>query len=273
MGECAVGPGCSKPFQSGVAICFAAALLSAGPAWPLALSFQQGDGGLHSDTDATFIQGRAGVNFSAGGPGANFGSVDTLAVDDDPGGSAGNPNLESLTRILLRFPGLLGPASDQVPFGAVISSASITLQTTADEFAGTGASLSVHEILVPWSESSVTWDSFGGGGTAGAEYSAAQLSSFGPNAVSAAFTFDITSAAQSWSQGAANLGVFITSASDDVVFFFSDDHALQAFRPRLDIDFAPIPEPSTALMLGLGLGLVGLKRAIVRDLPRAFMRE
>lgn len=265
--------GRSRPFQTGVATGFAAALILAGPAWPLALSFQQGDGGLHSDTDATFIQGRAGVNFSAGGPAANFGSVDTLAVDDDPGGSAGNPNLESLTRILLRFPGLLGPAPGQVPFGAAISSASITLRTTADEFAGTGAALAVHEVLAPWSESSVTWDGFGGGGTAGVEYSAAPLSSFAPNAVSTAFSFDITAAAQAWSEGAANHGVFIESTSDDVAFFYSDDHALQAFRPRLDIDFVPIPEPSTALMLGLGLGLVGLKRAIVRDFPRAFMRE
>jgi hypothetical protein len=229
-----------------------------GPADSASLTFQQGDGGLFSETDSTFIQGRAGVDFSAGGTAANFGSVDVLVVDDDPPGSAGNPSLESLTRILLRLPEIVGASPGQVPLGSEITNATITLTTTDDPFAATGASLAVHAVLVPWAENSVTWSSFGDGGTAGSEYEASPLTTFNPGEVGTSFAFDITSAVEGWSQGQANLGILITSTSDDVAFFYSDDHVLQSARPRLDIEFVPIPEPGTALLLSLGLVLSSL---------------
>ena len=217
------------------------------------LSFRAGDGGLHSNTDATFIQGRAGVDFSAGGPDTAYGASDFLVVDDDPPGSAGNPEIESLARTLLRFPDVIGAMPGQVPAGSTVTNASITLTTLDNEFAPTGAGLSVHRVLVDWEENALTWNSFGNGGTPGSQFSAAALTQFNPGSANTAFAIDVTSALVAWSGGDSNFGVILTSGSDDAALFASDDHPVLGVRPRLDVDFIPVPEAGSFLLLGFGL--------------------
>ena len=230
------------------------------------LTFQAGDGSGFTSTEATFIQGRAGTGFSLGGPGANFGSAEFLVADDDPPGTGGNPEFESLTRILLQFPDVFGPASGQVLPGSSILSASITLHTLNDPFAATDAALSIHQVFSEWDEDTVTWSSFDNGGVAGVDYTSSPLSAFSPALVDAAFSFDVTAAVSSWSAGGANRGVIVINPSDDAALFHSDDHPNQTARPELHVEFTRVPEPNAGLLLGLGLlSIVTRRRLPVSD--------
>ena len=245
-------------------------VMLAGPlAGAASLTFQAGDGSGFSSSEITFIQGRAGTGFSLGGPDANFGSAEFLVTDDDPPGSGGNPEFESLTRILVQFPDVFGPASGQILPGSSILSASITLHTLNDPFAATDAALSVHQIASAWDEDTVTWNSFNAGGVAGIDYAASPLSDFNPSLVDAAFSFDVTAAVSSWSAGGANRGVIVINPSDDAALFHSDDHPNQNARPELHVEFTRVPEPKAGLLFGLGLlGIVTRRRLRAPGRPR-----
>jgi len=119
---------CSSPAVS-TAMAFVGVLLSivvpAEPARANVLTFQQGDGGSYSTTDATFI-----VTSSS----TNYGIVAYLSVS--PSGTQVS---------FVRFPDFIGNNAGQVPPMSTITSASIELTNIS----GSGGA-TVHEVLSPW---------------------------------------------------------------------------------------------------------------------------
>jgi hypothetical protein len=223
------------------------------PAWADMVMFRQGDGGAFSTTDATEIGVDGDGNFLA-----NRGSITTMRAETDPTGSGS-------FRILIRFPNIFGTAVGQVPLGAAINAANLTLHTSSG-----GQSNNPHSVflvLTDWAENTVTWPTFNQGGVAGVDYAGAPVAMFTPNASSADFVIDVTAHVQAWSNGASNLGVLVTNPGTDQSSFASEDTTVAANRPKLVIDFtAPaavvVPGPS-GLVLALGgatFGLFGLRR-------------
>ena len=85
---------------------------------------------------------------SSGGDSAN-GQSEEISIDGDDGSPGLQPN-----HGLIRFDSFIGNGQGQVPDGAQIASALLTLEVTNG-----GSGFTVHEMLTDWSESS-TWTSF-----------------------------------------------------------------------------------------------------------------
>ena len=82
-------------------------------------------------------------------PATSFATASKIGVDT-------NANEQAL----LAFTELFGPSPNQVPLGATITSATLTLQTTN----GSAQGGSLHRMLLPWTTLPAwTWDSFGNG--------------------------------------------------------------------------------------------------------------
>lgn len=211
-------------------------VLCPGPATAQTVVFQTGSAG-YLGTQDTFVQ--------ASDPDAVVGSLSEVQVDQNPPGS-----LESVvapSQGLLRFADLFGASTGQVPGGAVITSATLTIFTTN---VSTG-SFSMHRMLSVWDETA-TWNSFGGDGlTVGLEAASAPTATFIPGTLGA-LTFDVTADVQAWAGGAVNAGWSFFTSSTNGWDFTSADSSLLAQRPSLSITFTPIPEPAT-----WQLGLVG----------------
>jgi hypothetical protein len=83
-------------------------------------------------------------------PTATAGTATTIGIDTGTGTDA--------TQVLLGFDSLFGTGPGQIPPGATITSATMTLRTTSGSVQGG----SLHHMLVDWDNAS-TWASLGNG--------------------------------------------------------------------------------------------------------------
>ncbi len=192
----------------------------------------------NSTHDAELRESAATSNFDLG-----TGSSDPeFTVDLLDGGAE--------AQVVMRFDNIFGSGPGQVALGSVINSATLFI-----DIDNVGADLELYELTADFGlESTVTWDSFGGGVTAGVNAGATPVSIIngGGNKV----TIDITSTVASWSAGAQNFGwAFIATGTNGVDFDASENSDF-ADRPMIFIDFTappaaavvPLP-PSLALAL------------------------
>jgi len=192
------------------------------------LTFQQGDGGAYSATDATFIYNTAAVNHGS--------DVLLTAVVFD---------MVQQVHTLIRFPNIVGSNPGQVPAGASITSATLTL--TIYNSNPPASATDIQQILVDWGENTID----------GIAWNALPDPRLGPiigtlpeGTTGDQVSGNVTAAVQDWASGSANRGVMI---SQPLVFGFyisqyhSDDAAVQTMRPKLTVEFsAPIAvEPTT----------------------------
>src|SRR4051794_10832676 len=97
------------------------------------VSFQQGVDGYTSTLDTMLRENS---------PHQSYASATSLSVDGNDGGGSDN-------QILLRFDDLFGSGGDhpQIPVGATITEATLTLQTN-----NTGGGAELHRMLSSWKE-------------------------------------------------------------------------------------------------------------------------
>jgi len=247
-----------------VAALFLPAVFAAESVATTVVTFQQGDGGAFSETDATYIEANVpntthSAHDSNGHSSTNFGGDATLFNETDVAHAA-NPGV---TRSLVRFSDIFGAAVGQIPAGATINSATLTLSQKGGSFDGSADTIGVYQVLSSWVENTVTWDSFNSGGVAGTDYVAAVLDSFGPTpqGTDELLSIDITLAVQNWlANPSSNQGVLTINPGVDRSILQSDDTALLGDRPLLTVDFTPIPEPATGSIAVLGMMLLAAAR-------------
>ena len=184
---------------------------------PQTLTFRDGVGG-YTGTQDTYL--------AEATPAAPQGSLDTWRWDtEDPA-----PSREFG---LIRFDGILGPGPGQIPAGATITSATLTLNVFNAGVAPTG---DINLVSVDWSEALTTWNNFGG-------EAGVQADEFGASAGSAPIalgnqTVNVTSSVQAWVDGTStNYGWIFRPNNNDGVQVRSAEYATLAERPQLSVTY------------------------------------
>ncbi|MEM7407160.1 MAG: DNRLRE domain-containing protein [Pseudomonadota bacterium] len=219
------------------------------------LTFQEGDGGAFSETDASNFDNRGAAGSSFRGNNAN------LTTDTEVSGTL--PTQYSM----IGFFDIFGAAAGQIQLGSTIQSATLRVTQNVNTSQGTQ---SAHRVLRNWDESSVVNDLFFSGTNsrgdteplAGTDFDATVVDSTVPGSITNV-EFDITSLVQAWSDGTDNFGLIIFNSGTDGWVFHSDNSATQSARPLLTVTLAtPVPAPGTfgILMLGL-LSVLKYRRA------------
>ena len=141
-------------------------------------TFQQGANGYTGTVDTALREAD---------PESSFADAPTVTVDaNDPQGSG------NTAQLLLRFDGVVGTADGQVPPGATVQRATLTLETVDD---GDGAA--VHRMRTGWTDAD-TWNSLDGGVQAdGSQAASEALTRTGPVA-EGPVTLDVSESVQTW---------------------------------------------------------------------------
>jgi hypothetical protein len=188
------------------------------------VTFQQGVNGYTGTLD-TMIQQAT--------PTTAYGTSTKLSTD-----TGTNANVQTL----LTFDGLFGTGLGQIPLGATITSATLTLQTTN----GSAQGASLHRMVTNWmGVPTWTWDSFNNGiQFDGTEAVAAADVSTGAVGVGSR-DLDVTKSLQAWSDGASNYGWAFMAGGTDGWDFYS---AQGATKPKLTVTYTtdtPTPPAPT----------------------------
>ncbi|HIJ11298.1 TPA: DNRLRE domain-containing protein, partial [Candidatus Woesearchaeota archaeon] len=164
---------------------------------------------------------------SADNPTTNYGALTTINVDGS------GPHVHGL----IRFPNIFGASQGQVPLGAQIQTATITI-----ECFGTGHTMNAYRLLESWTESEVTWNERSTG-TAWSDVGADGPGSRDTTAISwlcdsaGSKNYDMTSFVQSWSSGNPNYGVVITDSGNNGNDLYSNERATESERPLLTVTY------------------------------------
>ncbi|MDA1166595.1 MAG: cadherin domain-containing protein, partial [Planctomycetota bacterium] len=191
-----------------------------------ALTFQQGTNGYSGNEDTELQEAT---------PATSFGNATSISIDLDNGGAE--------SQGLIQFSNLFGSGAGQIPFGSTIDSASLTVYAFDTSVSAT--TISLHEMLTSWDETS-TWNS----ATNGLQRDDVEVSSAVDSTMTFAdFTgpqtfFGLESTLQSWSDGATNNGWAVFTDSVDGWDFYSSEYATVDRRPALTISFTA-PQPSS----------------------------
>ncbi|MDV6029059.1 MAG: DUF4347 domain-containing protein [Phycisphaera sp. RhM] len=187
---------------------------------------------------ATFQEGISGytgtldTDINGDSPDSSYGSDVSVAVDDNH-----SNGFESVG--LLQFDNIFGNGPGQIPLGSTIVSASLTINAVG---AGDStATLSLHEMLTSWDESS-TYNSLGSGLQSGTEYVAAadgsvtDLSSLGLYTITG-----LEDALQTWSDGGTNHGWALFNSHSDGFDLESSEAVTASLRPELSVQYIAAP--------------------------------
>ncbi len=163
-------------------------------------------------------------------PSTRMDTNDRVTVDGNNSGG--------ISQVLMRFDGVIGPEAGQIPRGARIEQATLTL-TAFDP----GSTVSLHQMLIPWDASS-TWDRLVGG-VARDGFEAANARddfTFG-NLINArqSFDFNVKNSVQAWADGRKNYGWVFDNAGGNGWDFFTSESDDVAYRPLLQVTFEPPP--------------------------------
>ena len=184
------------------------------------------------------------------------GTVDTMLRERYPNDNYGNAFVVSPqgdtgkhTQGLLAFNNLFGTGPGQIPVGATIVSATLTLMTTQPTIDGG----TINPMLSSWTASS-TWNSMVGGVTIGTEASSANAVAIGAATVGT-HSYDVSASVQAWAsagttaaaENAANHGwLFNLPSGTDFWNFTSSEGDV---KPVLSITYVPAgtsaPSPTT----------------------------
>jgi VCBS repeat-containing protein len=176
------------------------------------------------------------------------GDANGLLVDYPDSGAT------NTAQVLMRFDSLFGNALGQIPAGAIITSASLFLQTN-----NTGDGAEFHRMLTDWNATTSTWNSVGGGIQNDGVQARSTYDSFwntqdtsgatGTGYASVAVTNDI----RAWNAGATNFGWVLSpfAGGTDGWAFSPSETADATIRPMLKIEWVPAGTTSVVFQQGL----------------------
>lgn len=188
--------------------------------------------------------GAATLRFRQGVDGY-IGTQDTDLNANEPDRIQGSDNscladLDSpVAQALIRFDNIFGEGPGQVPPQSIIVSATLVLRTS-----NIGDLCRGFRVLVPWDESTSTWNSHADGISAdGLEMNPDVLFELDSTLPGEVFNLDVTSTIAGWLAGTfPNFGWGITNIGPDGWQFHSSEAFAITNRPMLEIVFDPPPQ-------------------------------
>ncbi len=188
------------------------------------LMFKENGDLINQTNDATI---------SENNPSTNFGSTNDILVDsDDP------PGTNLIKRTLIQFPNVFGNNQNQVPLGAKIVKAELTLNIFNE-----GNNMQAYRVKEDWIESEVTWNqrklgvSWNNAGAFGSSVDTSFYESFVPASPIEKYIYDITRTVQNWSNGEPNYGILIKETGANGVDMTSSEDSAISNRPLLKITY------------------------------------
>jgi uncharacterized delta-60 repeat protein len=203
-----------------------------------------GTGGVLSDSDALSIHVGA-VSFQQGVDGYT-GTEDTFVRQYEAFSAFGNDTTVELNSWggfaehgLIRFDNVFGSALGQIPLGATITGATLSVYVSHPNDTNGGATVSIYRMLQGWSEAS-TWSAMSNGiQTNGIE--AAATASNTQSATQGgwvAFT-NLAADLQAWAGGGSNFGWALITDDIDAWNFLSSETGSASLRPYLSVSYQP----------------------------------
>jgi hypothetical protein len=195
---------------------------------------QKGDAPADGKQTISFQQG---VNGYAGTVDVEIWAVaPNTCLEGNPNASSDSDNDGGESQILLRFEGLVGDGSGQVPPRATVHTARLVVSAFDP-----GTTVHLHRMLVPWKRTA-TWNSLVAGVTADGLEASPQKDSFTFGKIAANssdIVFGVTDTVQAWVNGTPNHGwVFINTGPNGWDFYTSEFEDVKQ-RPRLLVEFTP----------------------------------
>ncbi len=216
--------------------------------------FQDGLGGYAGTRDT---QVRSNETASPGDSrDTNYGVEPSMSIDGDDGSPGAKPN-----HGLIRFDGVFGAGGVQA--GDTILSATLSVYAFDP-----GSGMTVHDLLIDWDESLVTWNSLGNGiQAAGSEAATVPVATIGANNNLANvgigwLNFDVTASLQGMQAGTLpghGWALLPFAAGTNGIDLYTREYAGDAtLRPLLSVTV--VPEPATLLLMSLGVAGVAVAR-------------
>jgi hypothetical protein len=112
---------------------------------------------------------------------------------------------------------------DQIPAGALVSNATLTL-----ECVNSGSAITASHVESAWTESSVTWEDRPEGGASIMDITCEEL---GP------VTLDLTEVVKTWLGSEKAFGLYLRGEASDGIDFASSEAAEASTRPLLSVTY------------------------------------
>jgi hypothetical protein len=205
-------------------LCLLAAMVWASPVWADTLTFQQGVNGYTGAVD-TYIDSTLGSQ--AG--------TTPMVVDGDPA-----------EHVLVRFDGIFGTGASQIPTGASIISATLTLWVGSGTNDQSANPVNFHRLLHAWNATDVwaaygvsPWNGSGGVQADGVDAVSVAEATSTMSTANQAYTVTVTASLQAWlAAPASNFGWVILPTGTDGLRLVSSE-GTTANRPLLTVTFTP----------------------------------
>jgi hypothetical protein len=202
---------------------------------PRTATFQQGVDGYTGTVDTYIGTGRG-----------NQATSPALIID--------GPDVQSL----LRFDGIFGPATNQIPTGSTIVSATLTLRVGSDPNDPSTTPVNLHRLLHPWLDTDLwaaygvsPWNTQGGIQADGVDAEATADATVTMNTPNTAYAVSVTRSVQAWASGTSNnYGWTVLPTSMDGLRVASAEATTASYRPRLSVTYnLPPPQEVVGVML------------------------
>jgi len=181
---------------------------------------------LYFREDGTFINKTEDTQLNADSPNTNYGSLGNINVDRQ------NPHAHGV----IKFPNIFGNTENQIPLGAKILSANLTLSIS-----NSGNNMQAYRLKENWTEAETTWNNrFVGSAwaTPGADIPDSADNSYYEifSAPIGIQTYSITKFMQNWSDGLPNYGIVLTDTGNNGIDFYSSESSTNQ-KPLLAVTY------------------------------------
>ena len=198
-------------------------------------------GGSPSNTDATYTE------YYDSSPAGGWYATITLNTSNH---LYYNGSYYNQCKTFLRFKDMYGTGIDQIPYGATITSAILTLH----KYSVNGGNLihDVYRVTSDWDESTLVYNTPVSIGSKAVSFTSPSSSGY--------IDIDLTNVVQEWSDGTENYGIMFKQKYDNykAAFWSSDDIGAEDQRPILTVQFEggnnpAVPEPLTIILTATGI--------------------